>query len=422
MTVFAANIIEWVKRVAVMSPLVAKCYFFPRLMSRFSWLAVCVILITGCSTIIPQKTSSLISASAFPTEEEVNRALSGAVFLNTEISSIDLPEEDIFTLSEEMRDFLDFYVPRSATDKNKVRSLLRAIVNQGNLGIRYNPFKTFSAQDTFFMREGNCLSFTVMVIALAREVGLNAYFNEVDVPPVWDLQNDSTYVLYKHINAVVNVRRGGKQIIDLNLEEYDANYPQKRISDRHAEAQYYNNRSVEYIYDNNWFQAFRYIRKAISLEPQVGYLWGTLGSVYRRAGFFREAEVAFLQALKHSPDEPVSMSNLERLYRQMGDMEKAELYSSHARAFRLKNPYYLYYLAGQEHQKQNLQSAAEYIDAAIRRNKKDHRFYHLAAIIYQQLGERNRMWKNIMLAKKYATQSDDIAKYNNKLDKLLAFN
>ncbi|MEJ2417796.1 MAG: hypothetical protein P8Y45_12885, partial [Exilibacterium sp.] len=220
----------------------------------------------------------------------------------------------------------------------------------------YNPFKTYSAKDTFYYREGNSLSFTItitiMIITLAREIGLKANINEVDVPSSWDMHDENTYVFYKHVNAVIEVESGLRQAVDINMEDYELSYPQLIISGRLATAQFYNNRSIEKLYENKIENAFRYIRKAIELESKVGYLWGSLGTINRRAGFLHEAE----------------------------------LFSQLAVKARSRNFYYQYKQAQLD--AGDLESALEHIQAAIRGYGKEHRFYHYAAIIYQKMGDR----------------------------------
>ncbi len=133
----------------------------------------------------------------------------------------------------------------------------------------YNPFKTYSAKDTFYYRGGNSLSFTItitiMIITLAREIGLKAKFNEVDVPPTWDMRDENTYVFYKHVNAIIEVESGLRQAVDINMEDYELSYPQRIIRDRLATAQFYNNRSIEKLYENKIENAFRYTQSGLSL-------------------------------------------------------------------------------------------------------------------------------------------------------------
>ena len=110
-----------------------------------------------------------------------------------------------------------------------------------------------------------------MFISMARHVGFDVKFNEVDVPPIWDIRQNDTLVLNKHVNAVV-VRPGSiRHVVDLNIDDFDVSYEQRYISDELAIAQHYNNKAMEYLASGQHVDAFRYLAKAPSMEPAISY-------------------------------------------------------------------------------------------------------------------------------------------------------
>jgi len=381
-------------------------------LSGFFWLALvllCLIALCACSS---------HPVSKVPANPALERVLAGQALLATEELHWTLPDDRVMALNDDMHRFLAAYVP-GGSDKQKLSDLLYAIMHQGLLGLTYNPHTTYTAADTFLHQQGNCLSFTTMFIALAREVGLKAYFNEVDVPPVWDLQSESTYVVFKHINAVVNVGRERK-VVDLNLENYDVDYQQRKLPDRQAEAQYYNNRSMEHLYARNSREAFRYLRKAIELAPELDYLWSNLGTIYRREGLLAEAEIAFHQALRLNPRSRLAASNLGRLYKQLGNDRRAAEYEQLVERFRLKNPYYRYHLAQTAVAEKDYRTALKHIRAAINAEDRDHRFHFLAANIYYALDLPEQGRASLQRAAKVTQNSETQGRYRRKLNKLLA--
>jgi tetratricopeptide (TPR) repeat protein len=293
-----------------------------------------------------------------------------------------LPDEEVMSLNQEMLDFLDAYVPRRGNSTIKLQALLNAVIHKGLLGIDYNPQATHSASNTFFYREGNCLSFSLMFIAMAREVGLKVSFNEVSIPPSWDMLNQQTFAIYKHVNAKVKVR-DGHHIVDLNIKDYKSRYRQNKVSDKQAKAQYYNNRAMEFLTDNNTRNAYRYMRKAIQLAPKQAYLWGNFGTIYRREGLFDEAEIAYQHALTLKPQDQVATSNLSRLYYQRGNVELADYYQQQVIKFRLQNPYYRFSLAQQALEKNEISVAREHIEFSLQQIKQEPRFQALAERIDQ---------------------------------------
>ncbi len=76
------------------------------------------------------------------------------------------------------------------------------------------------------------------------------------------------------------------------------------------------------MHDENKIEdAFRYIRNAIELEPKVVYLWGSLGTIYRRAGFLHEAELFSQLAAKARSRNPYYQYKQAQL--DTGDLESA---------------------------------------------------------------------------------------------------
>lgn len=381
-------------------------------LSGYVWLALvllCLIALCACSS---------NPVSQVPASPELERVLTGQALLKSSEQRWTLPDDRVMALNDDMHRFLAAYVP-GGNDKQKLRDLLHAIMHRGLLGLTYNPHTTYTAADTFWHQQGNCLSFTTMFIALAREVGLKAYFNEVDVPPVWDLQSENTFVVFKHINAVVKVGKERK-VVDLNLENYDVDYHQRKLTDRQAEAQYYNNRSMEFLYARNSREAFRYIRKAIELAPKLDYLWSNLGTIYRRENQLAEAEIAFRQSLRLNPRSRLAASNLSRLYRQLGDEERAAEYEQMVKRFRSKNPYYRYHLAQTAVAENDYKTALEHIRAAINTEDQDHRFHFLAANIYYALDMPEQGKASLQRATQVTQNTETQSRYRRKINKLLA--
>ena len=110
--------------------------------------------------------------------------------------------------------------------------------------------------------------------------------------------------MYRHVNAIVTWPDGGREVVDFNLDEYNIHYPQHPVRDDTAIAQYYNNRGVEYLLQNNIQDAFRYLLKAVDSSPDIPFIWINLGALYRNQGKLKVAEIAYRKALEIEPDNP----------------------------------------------------------------------------------------------------------------------
>ena len=137
----------------------------------------------------------------------------------------------------------------TAVDWLRMKRLINGMADAGYLDLKYEATQTYTAAEVFRTRTGNCLSFTNLFVALARESRLDARYQIIDVPPIWD-SADGWVMLNSHINVIVrDVRLGSAvsrdYIVDFNTPEYDGTWPRRVVSDRVAFALFYNNRAVE---------------------------------------------------------------------------------------------------------------------------------------------------------------------------------
>jgi Flp pilus assembly protein TadD len=369
------------------------------------------VLLAGCSASVPLKPL---------TPAQQDSLLDGSALGLGGTEPLKLPDDDVLGLSEEMKHFAKQTVAGYHTDANRLQALVDALISPDGLGITYSTDASYTARQVFASRQANCLSFTTLVIALARYLGLEARFNEVEVPPVWGMQNSNTLVQYRHVNAIFRLRGDLTQVVDINLADYDTSFRQQRIPDRLAVAQYYNNRSMGFLEQKRYEDALRYLAKSLTLEPGVSYLWSNLGSLYRRAGRLDAAELAYRNALDKDPRDLLAMSNAARLYRALGDVKRAEALESKVKYYRQRNPYYQYREALTAFLAKDYSRARDYVTTAIRIYPREHRFYFLLGAIYQLTGKDDLARQNIDKAIDLATDEKQISRYRHKFDMLLS--
>ncbi len=100
------------------------------------------------------------------------------------------PGVDIMALSPEIERFIEQRVKRGLPRSARVQELMDALFGKHGLDIAYGNLRTKTAVETFESRSGNCLSFTILFVALARHVGLEAHFQEVSEILSWDRRGD----------------------------------------------------------------------------------------------------------------------------------------------------------------------------------------------------------------------------------------
>jgi len=369
-------------------------------------LLLALVLTSGCSSLPP--------AAQAPVDTDW--LLSGTPVFDTPVPRSALPEDDILGLEPEMRKYLAQVAP-GASPQQRLAALLRGFETR-EFNVEYRADQTLTASETYRQEVGNCMAFTVMMVAMARELGAEAYFNQVEVPPLWGHEESQTFVVYRHINMVSESSRG-RRVVDFNLAAYDPIYDQRRLSDTEAFAQYYSNRGLEWMQQGDMREAFRYLRKALDLRPGNGDLWANLGAFYSRNQNYGAAEKSYLQALQLDSGHTIAMSNLERLYRQQQRFELAEYYADKARYHRERNPYYLYYQARNAYEHGDYKSAKKQLRRAIWQYEDDHRFHFLMGLTTFKLGEVDDSRGYFSEAFSLVNNPGTEKAYNRKLNVLL---
>ena len=204
---------------------------------------------------------------------------------------------DLLALDDEMRDFVARYTGGINNKRLRLMALHRAVKGSGTLDLRYDPFAEGTAEQTYYRGTANCLSYANLFVAMAREAGLDARYQWLEVRPQWSRLGERVAVRL-HVNVQVKLRNGEEYMADIDpLQSRDIT-GSRVISDDEALALFHSNIAMDALADKDlataWLQAVR----AVQLSPDTAHLWVNLGAVYRHAGQHREAEGAYLQALQ----------------------------------------------------------------------------------------------------------------------------
>ena len=290
---------------------------------------------------------------------------------------VEIESVDFLGVSASMKRFIRNYAPEDMANGRKAWNLAYATLDPMLLNFNYDSSLTLTAADTFDRRTGNCLGFSSMFVAMAREAGLKAWFQEVKVPPEWTSVNE-TLLVSMHVNAVVQDALS-EYVVDVTGAKRSEWVRIRRLSDAEAEAQYYNNHGADALVKNDLARAFAYLVKAIRTAPDTSYIWSNLGVVYKRNGQLEDAKQAYYTALEINPAETVALNNLHRIYVEEGDLVRAEKIRSKVERHRRKNPYYLYHLSAQAVEEQHYDDAIKLLNRALKMNGEVYQFHYALA-------------------------------------------
>ena len=392
--------------------------------ARRAGISVLLLCLAACSA-LPDQTAE----SGLITEEML---LAGAPFLKHSPENLDaasseplpaLPQKDLLAMTPAMKSFVDYYVDKDSSNSERLRQLMSAIVHSRDFSLNTTS-NTFTAAETFRYGHGNCLSFTNMFIAMARHVGLDAKYQEVDIPPTWN-EESGTLVLSRHINIFVKTparSRSGQaaaDVLDFGTTDIKPHYDTKRVSDKRALAHYYSNLGVDALQEGDYQRSFLLLREGLRADASMDALWNNLGIVYARIDRLDYAEKALHIAASKSSDMS-GLSNLARLYERLGDEERAALYREKVAHYRSQNPYYRYYLAETLIDQGEYIEAAKHLDAAIRLKPAEDAFYFLMGVAHLRQGDRARARSWFNEARDLSHDASTRYRYNSKMQRLLA--
>lgn len=205
-------------------------------------------------------------------------------------------------------------------DEDRVSEILGLIFERLDLEYALSP--TRDASDTYLSREGNCLSFVHLFVAIARQHRLNPVYVEVEDYQRWR-HRDGAVVSQGHIVAGLSV--------DGSLRTYDflpyrpKTYRRTRvIDDLQAIAHHYNNLGAEALLQGDTEAADPLLRTAVALAPTFDKALNNLGVALARLGEVEGALELYEKGLGIDPDNIALLSNLAALELRRGRHEEAE--------------------------------------------------------------------------------------------------
>ncbi|NQX88788.1 MAG: tetratricopeptide repeat protein [Halioglobus sp.] len=326
---------------------------------------------------------------------------------------------DLLALDSAMTEFVRRYTQDVSRDRARLITLHSAISGAATLGIRYDPQSDGTAQEVFHRGTANCLAYASLFVALAREAGLNANYQWLDISPAWTRDGERVAVRL-HINVVVKVGRNEQFMVDIDPLQSRDIAGSRQISDRDALALYHSNSAMRALSagmtEAAWLQAAR----ALQLSPATAHLWVNLGAIYRSNGQYRAAERSYLYALQLDPQELSAMNNLVVLYKLEGRNEARAYWEEKLVRYRDANPFYHAWLGDEAAESGEWRKAVSSYQRALGLLPGDSRLLGALGRGYEQLGEVSLATGYVQRAIEAAQTRSDSVGYQRQLDALQA--
>lgn len=333
-------------------------------------------------------------------------------------------EEEIFALDDEMRSMVHEKLLNHLTAQQKARILLEHLFDEENIALSYDGNANVTARQAYHSKSANCMSLTIMAYALAKEAGMNISFQDVDVPEYW-VSNGSYSLLTGHVNLLVKESTGinrrvvwGEKATQIDFDPFVSkkDFPSRVIKKHTLLAMFYNNKGAEALVNNNFYEAYQYIKEATKTDPLFSAAWGNLGVLYKLNGHLVMAEAAYRQAISLNKDNLNVLGNLALLYSKQGRIDEAKPIEQYLHKQRIKNPYYHALLGNEAFLKRAYKQAIKHYKKAIQLDDEQHEFYFGLAKSYYKMNNvvlaKKSLTKAVSLTKAKDTQRQYIAKLN----------
>jgi Flp pilus assembly protein TadD len=322
-----------------------------------------------------------------------------------------IPQDEVMALPAELREKLHAQVLEGAPSPTlRFQRLTNFIIAPDGLGMTYEEDATYTVTQAYATRQANCLTFTLLVLALAREAGLDAYPQEMGETLSWR-EVDGTIYRDNHINAGVSVGTH-RYTIDPAADLVLLSQPPVVVSHDRLLAHYYNNVAVDRLQEGQLPAALRDMEKALSLDPQYATLWSNVGVMRLHSGDGNGAEHAYSRALELNPHDASALFNMVQLLDRRGDPREGYFRQRLSRVEQ-KDPLQQFMLALDFERAGDYPHALERLQRAIQLKPDEHRFYAALARVYASAGDTRRSGNALARAQSLSKEQTRRA-YNNE--------
>lgn len=324
---------------------------------------------------------------------------------------------EIMAIPPELRVLLqERVIAPGGTRQEQLERLVVLVFDQTALAIEYDNDRTRTVAETWRDRRANCLSFTLVFVALARAAGMDAHVQEVDEVLAWYRDAGVIYGA-SHVNAGI---RGGLRQHTLDVEQniLAMRSRPRVVDDARALAHFRNNRGAELMASGDLAGARAQLEAALEADPRFVPAWNNLGVLELRAGHFEAAGTALRAAWRLAPKHTATLSNLVNLYQRSGQAGLAADFVARLEKVRRTDPFAQFVLALGCEDAGNYACAATHYRKAIRLDGGQHAFHFGLARAYFLAGQPELARHEMARALKLADTDRARGMYRRKLDHL----
>lgn len=325
------------------------------------------------------------------------------------------PVEEVFAVPPALREAVrEHVVERGGYSKQqRLTALVRFLFDPDGLGMTYQHDADYTVAEAYRARKANCLTFTLLTVALAREAGMEAFGQEIPRVLTWYREGNTLY-FSNHVNAGV-LAGGSRYSVDVASDSILSGDPPRRIEDSRLVAIFYSNRAASLLGRGELEGAEGYMAAAFDTDELYPALWNNAGVLALREGRQDDAEHAFLRTLSLSADHEGALMNLAALYATRGQRGKEYRLRKRIDEIQRRNPFHHFLIATELEKQGDYEGAARRYRRAIALFAGEHEFHYGLARAYLHLGEYRKAGDALRRAQSVAGPTT-AQRYQAKLD------
>jgi Tfp pilus assembly protein PilF len=297
--------------------------------------------------------------------------------------------EQVLVLPQALRDqFQEQVLSHSQQPQRRMDLLVAFLFHPAGLGMVYKHDATYTVAQAYQTRTANCLTFTLLTVALAREAGLDAYGQQIAKSLAWRREGNTIYRTI-HVNAGIRISKRLLSV-DVASDEVISSDPPEKINDARLLAHYYNNRSVELMAIGQIESAQRHLELSLKQDPRYATTWSNAGVLHQHAGKPALSEQDYRHALALDPDHPSALINLGAHFQRIGEPARATPYLKRLEVVQARDPLHQFILGLDSEKQGDFRQAVVHYRRAIRLYGGEQEFHASIARAYTQLGQTRR--------------------------------
>lgn len=307
--------------------------------------------------------------------------------------------DGVYSLSaEQQAAFYDFFQDARNQGMSPQRRVLRYLTQ--SVGAFNYDNDTRTAEETYRLEGGNCLSLANITTALARLAGVQVQYQLVEDLPVFE-KVDNIVLRGLHVRSVlfesflatdrdsyapsVSVSPRRSRVV---VDYFPTGHSRfvRMVPESEFTAMYYRNLAAEAIGDADYAKAYWLTRESMKHTPDHPHAINMLAIVYRRSGDETMAENIYRFGIATSDDKLVLMKNYRILLEDQGRFGEAKEIERRIAEYNDADPFEWWYMAEDAYDEANYSEALAYYKKSVEIAPYLHEGYFGMAKSYYQLG------------------------------------